>query len=753
MKRWAGGVFLLVLALLIAPAHAEVVTDTDFDIGTYLQTTSSAGDLLVSVAGGSEYFFSGNFTSQEVDVGYVVEWKNITWDETINATAGNSIVLTIRAGNVTPADATWMPWSANLTSGDPVSGHGRYVQFDAYLATLDNLSTPILSEVRLAYDLIPPVMVLDDPTNNEVMTTENVTFECTIDSPNTLTNVTLWTDVGGAFAANETRSVSGNQAQESFTMVNVPDGNYLWNCQGADVTGQHVFHAINYTVVVAAQDAAPTITPNIVPATIGSGDHVAIGVNVTDDTGVDSVWATIDYPNASSDNVTLVNNGNMNLVWFDEGTYLVTFHANDTLGNLASIQDNFQVAPQVEFNVSVLDELGAGLDTTLRFVSNNVVVATASETEGNFTESILDDTYDLEIEVYGGDFIARLDGVDADQDSDQQVMIDFLVGYLGYAVIYAVEDPFGVSSGHVTIGYNEADFANESSIGFYTCGNWDIVDQECDSSFTAVGTFEQDTTANEFRVNVTGFSAFALEQEGFCGDGTCSGSETNATCAVDCECADGTTQICGASDTPPCSYGLQTCSGGQWGTCVGEVPPGTEICNQIDDNCDGLIDNVNSGTTVQNSQCQCFNGGTPLAEVCNDIDDDCNGVIDSFTKACGSNVGICREGTQLCVGGVFESCIGGVSALNEEVCGNAQDDNCNSEVDEGCPNCFNQMMDGDEEGVDCGGSCALSCPQFPFEILAVIGVIVIILVVVVLKFRGRTSWETLEKRYTYTPAK
>ena len=39
-----------------------------------------------------------------------------------------------------------------------------------------------------------------------------------------------------------------------------------------------------------------------------------------------------------------------------------------------------------------------------------------------------------------------------------------------------------------------------------------------------------------------------------------------------------------------CHAGTQTCTGGFWGACVGEVTPASESCNGADDNCNGMVD-------------------------------------------------------------------------------------------------------------------------------------------------------------------
>ncbi len=43
-------------------------------------------------------------------------------------------------------------------------------------------------------------------------------------------------------------------------------------------------------------------------------------------------------------------------------------------------------------------------------------------------------------------------------------------------------------------------------------------------------------------------------------------------------------------DVGVCQGGSQTCSAGSWGSCVGEVVPVTELCDGLDNNCDGSTD-------------------------------------------------------------------------------------------------------------------------------------------------------------------
>lgn len=112
-------------------------------------------------------------------------------------------------------------------------------------------------------------------------------------------------------------------------------------------------------------------------------------------------------------------------------------------------------------------------------------------------------------------------------------------------------------------------------------------------------------------------------------------------------CAPGDTVACG-SDEGECSAGTRACVGGVFGECEGAVGPGVELCNGLDDNCDGTIDNTaRAGLPCSTGvgACEvagvlvCVPGGPPMpvcdavepegrAESCNGADDDCDGFVD-----------------------------------------------------------------------------------------------------------------------------
>jgi hypothetical protein len=73
-------------------------------------------------------------------------------------------------------------------------------------------------------------------------------------------------------------------------------------------------------------------------------------------------------------------------------------------------------------------------------------------------------------------------------------------------------------------------------------------------------------------------------------------------------------------------------------------------------------------------------------------DESCNGkpnegcpCTDSESRACGSNTGNCRRGTQTCEGGAWSQCEGGIKAAAQDSCALVGDDaNCNGTANDGC---------------------------------------------------------------------
>ncbi len=73
-------------------------------------------------------------------------------------------------------------------------------------------------------------------------------------------------------------------------------------------------------------------------------------------------------------------------------------------------------------------------------------------------------------------------------------------------------------------------------------------------------------------------------------DNDCDGL-TDLSDTADCACTNNETRDCGVSDQGECQFGVQQCSGNQWGPCQGDVGPTNEVCDGLDEDCDGVCNN------------------------------------------------------------------------------------------------------------------------------------------------------------------
>ncbi len=134
-------------------------------------------------------------------------------------------------------------------------------------------------------------------------------------------------------------------------------------------------------------------------------------------------------------------------------------------------------------------------------------------------------------------------------------------------------------------------------------------------------------------------------------------------------------RACG-QDVGECRAGVQECTAdGEWSACVRSVGPRDEVCDGLDNDCDGHVDEAND---------LCPNGEpcprpdhVPLARDCG---------IDSDNPLCG-------QGRQECVNGSWSQCVS-FQAPSREIC---------DEIDNDCDGRVDEAADGNGAGPDNSG--------------------------------------------------
>ena len=215
------------------------------------------------------------------------------------------------------------------------------------------------------------------------------------------------------------------------------------------------------------------------------------------------------------------------------------------------------------------------------------------------------------------------------------------------------------------------------------------------------------------------------DAEEVCGDRV----DNNCNDQIDeeCPCQTGELRQCSSHGDPAsflgpgvrCKPGVQRCVNSAWSsTCEGEIGPELERCDNIDSDCNGLIDD-----TVRDVFGQCIADlppdYVPPTEDCGptgegngldddgdgDVDEDCSCVTPDYDpnlprtgQPCYAGppatlgVGTCAGGTRDCSAGTWGACTGSITPVTE-VCGDNLDNDCDGVVDDGCSTCVATEQD------------------------------------------------------------
>ncbi len=747
------GIIVLALALLATNVSAPNFTDSTgsgFDLGVHINTTADPvlGLTLANETVGA-YYTNGSFTSRAFDAGQVASWDSAAINITVNASEQAYSILYSASND----SITWSSWNG-------LPQMGRYLNYSLNISSLNNQTRPAIDMVNITYSFIPSLVSPVFPADGNTTGTSSVLLNCSASSVNGLKNISIYWNESN-WLANHTANATGFYNYTTLSLSGFPAGAYKWACIAYDNQSNMAWGA-NSTIYYQPITSAPAISYNISSPIITNGTAVSLAMYASS-SSLSSVWINLSYPNASAVRLGLSNGGYVNFTPPVAGAYGVTFFANDTSGNTSNASSSFTAVTSIPINLSVTGRNGASLvsNVTFYYAGTSTQAAYFSSSTGDYgSRAVPNTSCDVSVNAYDGRLNIRLLGVDMLSNANKAITLDN-PSVSGFIAVYAINSSYSMGSARIRVSYSGTNVSSEGTLKMQKCADWNFSSSSCASGWADVASASVYTDADYVQADLTGFSAYGLGQGGYCGDGVCGADEGPANCSADCTCINGNTRACSVAHLGQCAVGTETCAGGVWAGCPA---PAAEACNQLDDDCDGIIDNVGGGASVEATSCQCYGGGMPVNEACNGIDDNCDGQIDeNIQSQCGSDVGACTFGMKTCANGVFTNCTGGVQPI-PEICGNDADDDCDGQTDEGCASsaaCQWGLIP--ETGCRCGNTTYASgyccsgsyqtepCARIPWELLIIFGVagaVIGIFIHVTRKKNRESSWKALEKKYT-----
>lgn len=138
----------------------------------------------------------------------------------------------------------WINSTADFIQNNLIDGN-----YSFYATAYDNFGHITNTSLQTFTYITPSLNIDFNPINNSVISSQG-NFVCNVSSNLPLSNLTfyLWNS-SKSLLSTETRQISGNQNQSTFSYNFTQAGNYLWNCLVANTYGAYSDYANNSLIV------------------------------------------------------------------------------------------------------------------------------------------------------------------------------------------------------------------------------------------------------------------------------------------------------------------------------------------------------------------------------------------------------------------------------------------------------------------------------------------------------------------------